>query len=194
MLLNILTRLNWIDFIFISIFIRILYVAAKNGFVVELFKLIGIIFTAYVSLHYYIKLSDFIIQRLPKLRISPEFLHFFILVLLVFLSYALFVFARKAFCNLVKMEAAPILSKWGGLVLGMARGILTAGMIIVVLLISTISYLNISVRKSYSGRYLFYAAVNTYSVIWNGLMSKFMASERFNDSISKIPSGEPAKK
>jgi len=191
---NILTRLNWIDFIGISILIRVLYVGGKNGFIVELFKLAGIIFTTYVSLHYYVKLSDFIVQRLPRMQIPAGFLHFLVFILLVAVSYTIFVLVRRAFCNLVKMEAAPMLSKWGGVFLGVGRGILTSSLVMIVLLMSIFPYLNTSVRKSYSGRPLFGVAVSTYSVIWNGLMSKFMAGEKFNESISEIPSGEPAKK
>ncbi len=194
MLLNILTRLNWIDFIVISILIRVLYVGGKNGFIVELFKLIGITFTTYVSLHYYVKLSDFIIQCLSKMQIPVELLHFFVFILSAAISYSIFVLVRRAFCNLVKMEAAPMLSKWGGVFLGVGRGIFTSSLVMVILSISTMPYLNTSVKKSYSGRYLFNVAVSTYSVIWNGFMSKFMAGEKFNDSISKIPSGGSAKK
>lgn len=194
MIANILTRLNWIDFIVLSVLIRVLYVGGKNGFIVELFKLIGITFTTYVSLHYYVKFSDFIVQRLPKMQVPMEFVHFLVFILLVAVSYSIFVLVRRAFCNLVKMEAAPVLSKWGGVFLGIGRGILTSSLVIIVLLMSIFPYLNASVRKSYSGRPLFSVAAGTYSVIWNGFMSKFMAGEKFNDAISKIPSGESAKK
>ncbi len=194
MISNILTRLNWIDFIAISILIRVLYVGGKNGFIVELFKLAGITFTTYVSLHYYVKLSDFIIQRLPTMQVPTELLHFLVFILLVAVSYSIFVLVRRAFCNLVKMEAAPMLSKWGGVFLAVGRGIITSSLVMIVLLMSIFPYLNISVKKSYSGRYLFGVAAGTYSVIWNGFMSKFMVGEKFNDSISKMPSGEPAKK
>ncbi len=194
MIINVLTRLNWIDFIVVSILLRVLYVGGKNGFIVELFKLIGIIFTTYVSLHYYVKLSDFIIQRLSKVQVPTELLHFFVFILLVAVSYSFFVLVRRAFCNLVKMEAAPILSKWGGVFLGVGRGVLTSSLVMLVLLISTTPYLNTSVRKSYSGRCLFNVAVKTYSAIWNGLMSKFMTGEKFNGSIPKILPDDSAKK
>lgn len=193
MIANILTRLNWIDFIVLSVLIRVLYVGGKNGFIVELFKLIGIIFTTYISLHYYIKLSDLIGQRLPKAQVPSELVHFLVFILLVAVSYSVFVLVRRAFCNLVKMEAAPLLSKWGGVFLGIGRGILTSSLVMIILLMSIFSYMNASVRKSYSGRYLFDVAVGTYSVIWNSFMSKFMAGEKFNDAISKIPSGEPVR-
>lgn len=190
MILNVLTRLNWIDFIVVCILFRVLYVGGKNGFIVELFKLIGIIFTTYVSLHYYVKLSDFIVHRLSKMQVPAELVHFFVFILLVAVSYSIFVLVRRAVCNLVKMEAAPMLSKWGGVFLGVGRGFLTSSLVIIVLLISTMPYLNTSVKKSYSGRYLFNVAVGTYSVIWNGIMSKFMSGEKFNEAISKIPSGD----
>lgn len=186
MISGILTKLNWVDFIVICIIIRILYVAAKNGVVVESFKLLGIIFTTYISLHYYINLSNYIAARFPGFQFPQDLLQFFVFIVLVTISYSIFVFARRLFCNLVKMEAVPMLSKWGGVFLGVGRGFLTAGLIVLLLLISTFPYLNTSVRKSYSGKYLFNTSVASYSAMWNGLMSKFLTNEKYNDSISKI--------
>jgi hypothetical protein len=80
----------------------------------------------------------------------------------------------------------PALSKLGGLILGAGRGILTASLVVFMLSISTIPYLNTSAKQAYSGRRLFDIAISTYSQVWNGVMSKFMLNEKFNQVITEI--------
>lgn len=185
MLSNILTRLNWVDILAIFLLLRILYISSKTGFVVELFKLIGTISTIYISLHYYSGLSDFILKRVSKQQFAPGLIVFIIFIFLVTITYLFFVLLRQVFCHLVKMQAVPLLSKWGGIILGSLRALLTAGLIIFILSISTAPYLRASVKKSYSASRLFALTVSTYAGLWDGFMSKFMANEKFNYSILK---------
>lgn len=186
MLMNILKQINWVDIFVALLILRILYISAKTGVVVEVFKLIGIIVTIYISLHYYTTFSDYLINRVPVKQLSLKFLDFVTFVSLVFLTYALFVLIRNLFCHFIKMEAEPALSKWGGFILGIFRGVLAASLIISILSISSINYLNDSARKSYFGGRLFGISLRAYSVLWNNLMSKFMTNEKFNKQVLKI--------
>ena len=93
---------------------------------------------------------------------------------------------RSIFLHLVKMEAVPTLSKWGGFILGLARGFLTVSLIIFALVISSVAYLNTSVKKSYSGPRLLNVTVNVYTGIWDNLMSKFMTKEKFNKTVTEV--------
>lgn len=185
MLQEIMARLNWVDIIVLILIFRILYVSAKNGFVVEFFKLAGIIFTIYISLHYYSFLSNSISSSAFGKKVPLDFLDMLVFCLLAAFSYSLFVLLRKCICHFIKMEAVPVLSKWGGFILGFGRGVLTASFLIVALFISTNVYFESSVKRSYSGKSLFEAAVNTYSGLWNGLASKFSAGEEFNKALIK---------
>lgn len=187
MLLNILKQLNWVDIIIVFLLLRILYISTVNGFVIELFKLIGTISAIYISFHYFVICSDFVMRRVSAQQGFPlNFMDFLIFVLLVVTVYLVFVLLRKVVCHFVKMEAVPMLSKWGGLILGLARGILTASLVVFTLSISTIPYLNTSAKEAYSGRRLFNIAVSTYSNAWNGVMSKFTVNEKFNKVITDI--------
>lgn len=187
MLLEIIKQFNWLDYAVMLISLRILYVSARNGFVVELFKLSGIIIALYMSFHYYTAAADYLKERVSLGNHFPlEFLDFLVFIALVFVSYSLFVLLRSFVCNFVKMEAVPTLSKWGGFLLGIFRAVLTPGLIVFILFISSITYLSSSVHQSYYGKRLFNLTVATYSRLWDGLMSKFMTNEKFNQTISEM--------
>ncbi|MBI5145249.1 MAG: hypothetical protein HZA27_03580, partial [Candidatus Omnitrophica bacterium] len=97
-----------------------------------------------------------------------------------------FFILRLAFCRFIKMEAVPRLDKWGGFLVGIGRGFLFIGLIIFMLVISSVTYLNKSVKNSYSGGRFFKIAPAVYSGLWQGLMSKFMLKEKFNKTITEV--------
>lgn len=187
MLLNILRQINWVDILVICLLLRTLYVSTTKGFAVELFKLIGIISSIYVSLHYFIIVSDFLMRRVgPKERMPLQFMDFLVFVLLLIAVYLIFALVRNVACHFFKAEVAPALSKWGALILGLARGILTVGLLVFMLAISTIPYFKTSAKKSYSGQRLFNIVVSTYRNLWNGVMHKFTVNEQLNGVIDEI--------
>ena len=96
---------------------------------------------------------------------------------------------RRIFFKLVKMEAVSALNKWGGLVLGITRGFLFASLVIFIFIISGIGYLKKSVAASYSGKAIFKIAPATYVRVFNGLVSKFAAGEKFNQATLDVEKG-----
>lgn len=191
MLLNIIKQFNWVDILAVVIFFRILYVAAKNGLPVEFFKLLGTISALYLGLHYYTAASDWLRQRLLGIneKMPLEFLDFLSGIVLVMAGYLIFVLLRSVFYRFIKMEAVPGLSKWGGLVLGFLRAYLLLGLIIFMLVISSIAYFKKSVSGSYSGARLFRVAPEAYGWLWNNLASKFMSQEKFNPTVFEVQEG-----
>lgn len=183
---NILSRLNWVDFVIIILFVRICYIALKNGFPVELFKFFGTIASIYLSLHYYTTVSDFLDARLSSEILSLDFLDVICFIVLVLISYLAFVILRMAFLHVVKIEAVSLLNRWGGLVLGLARGILWTGIITYFLTISTITYINESVKNSYLAKYNIEIPLVIYRSLWNGLSSKFMTREKINTNVDIV--------
>lgn len=183
MILSVIEQWNWVDIFVIILLFRISYIAIKSGLAVELFKFLGTILAVYLSLHYYMGLSDFVKARLGNEKLSLEFLDFSSFLILVTAGYAVFVFLRRLIFQLIKIEAVSVLNKWLGLFLGIARGFLVASLIIFILVISNMNYLKKSAENSYSGRRLFKLATNTYSGLWHGLMSKFMTGEKFNKAV-----------
>jgi len=187
MLLDILRQFNWIDLVIVLLFLKIAYVSVKNGFVVELFKLLGTVFSIYIAFHYFTILSDMFMRRVPEEQAFPlEFMDFLTCALLLLVIYLLFVLLRNLLCHFVKMEAVPALSKWGGLLLGLGRGIIAASLVVFLLFISTISYLNASAKGSYIGQRVFNVSISTYEAAWNGLMNKLVTGEKFNNTLREI--------
>ncbi|MCX5703618.1 MAG: CvpA family protein [Candidatus Omnitrophica bacterium] len=190
---EIIKRLNWVDLFVIILLFRILYVSLNSGFAAELFKLLGTITAVYISLHYFTFFSDWLVGS-AKITISKEsmpleFMDFISFVILALVGYIFFVGLRAFFCRFIKMEAVPTLNKWGGLVLGIARGFLLASLIIFMLVISTLGYLRNSTLDSYLGSRIYKIAPATYNWIWNSLTSKFMGKEELNKTILEVSRG-----
>jgi len=53
MLTHLIKSINWIDAALVFLFIRIIFVGVKNGFISEFFKSLGVVVAVFVSLHYY---------------------------------------------------------------------------------------------------------------------------------------------
>lgn len=192
MILDIAKQFNWIDIFVIIIALRICYVAVKSGFLAEFFKILGTIFAIYLSLHYFTALSEFIQEHIPQKAIPMEFLDFLSFLELAIVGYLVFAILRQIILRFIKMEAVPKLSRWGGLILGVARIFLLTSLIMFTLVISTITYFSRSVTASYSGKYLFKIAPAVYSSLWNGLVSKFATKERFNQDVLDIQFSDSA--
>lgn len=185
-LLNILKQFNWVDILFIILLLRICYVALKNGFPVELFKLLGTISAVYLALHYYIVFPDFIINSVGVRNIPLEYLTFFSFILLAILGYLIFVLLSRVFLRFIHIEAVSNLNKWGGLILGIIRNSLFVSLVIFIFVIAPVGYFRNSVSNSYSGKRLLKIAPTAYAWMWNSIMSKFRTQEKLNDSILKI--------
>jgi len=185
-LLDTFKQFNWLDIFVIILLLRIGYIAIKTGLPLELFKLLGTIVSVYLSLHYYSVWADFLKARPALKNIPLELLSFVSFIALVILGHAIFILLRSLFLRFLKLEAVANLNKWGGLLLGIARGILLASLIMFILVISNLGYPKNSVKNSYSGKYLLRVAPATYSTIWNNLASKFMTGEKFNEAIIEV--------
>ncbi len=185
-LFNILKQCNWVDVFFVILLIRICYVAIKNGFSVELFKLLGTLSAVYLSLHYYIIFPDYIVGRIGAKNIPLEYLTFFSFIALAILGYLIFMLLSRVFSRFIQLEAVPNLNKWGSLILSIIRSFLLVSLIIFIFVIAPTGYFRNSVNNSYSGKRLFKIAPTTYTWVWNSIMSKFRTQEKFNETILQI--------
>ncbi|MBU1905465.1 MAG: hypothetical protein KJ923_00500, partial [Candidatus Omnitrophica bacterium] len=72
---------------------------------------------------------------------------------------------------------------------GAARAVLVVSLLSFALAISSVSYLENSVKDSYLAWRLFKAAPVTYSWLWNSLAAKFMPSKESNKIVSDVEGG-----
>jgi len=189
MILEAIKQFKWVDVFILILLFRVCYIAIKTGFSVEIFKLFGTICAIYLSLHYYIVVSDFLIDRFPLQLIPVEFLDFLCFSILATIGYLVFVAIRMSFFHLIKMEAVSLLNKWGGLIISVLRGVMLMSLIVYALAISSITYLRDSVDNAYLGKIILKVAPGIYSGIWNGFSSKFLQQEKFNINVTETAEG-----
>lgn len=179
-----LTKFNWVDIVIICMVLTTVYKGSRKGFIIEVFKLLGLLAAIYVSLHYFSIASDRLLGILPGLGVI--FTDFTCFLSLSLAGYLAITAIRSIFCRLIKMEAVSGLDKWGGFALGFLRGILLTSMLIILFHLSTITYLKASARKSYLGSRLSLINVQIYEGIFNGLVSRFATTETINKNINEI--------
>ncbi|MDO9572299.1 MAG: CvpA family protein [Candidatus Omnitrophota bacterium] len=185
MVIETIKQFNFLDILILIALFRICYIAVKMGLPVEFFKLMGVLFATFLSLHYYTKLSDIIQSRFFYKNLPLEFLDFLIFLILAGIGYSIFIILRSIFCRFMKMETVPKINKIGGLILGLTRGYFAIGLFAFMLTISSISYLNRSVESSYLGSKAFAIAPKAYNWLWNNFISKFSPNESSNAHVSE---------
>ena len=182
-----LQQFNWVDVFVVILLLRIIYCAVKNGIFIEFFKLLGMLLSCYLSLHYYTKLSDFFKRRIPAAEsFSVGVWDVLALFILSILGYIIFVLLRESFFRFVKTEAVSALNKWGAAILGVMRGFLLTSLIIFMLSIPLADYFRDSVRSSFSGRRLIKLSTGVYSYLWETIVTKFTPQEEANKVVLEV--------
>jgi uncharacterized membrane protein required for colicin V production len=184
--MDLIAQLNFLDILFLIIAFRICFVAAKTGLATEFFKFLGVVSATYVALHYYTTLSDIIQRRFLAQFMPLEFMDFLIFLVLALLGYLGFVALRSIFDHFIKLEAAPRISKFGGVIFGLVRGFLVIGLLTYTLMISSVSYLSKTVKHSYFGVRACSISPQTYDWLWSNIFSKFSPREKFNPTVTEV--------
>ncbi len=166
-------RLNWIDVVFIVLILRVIYIARRQGIVVETFKLVGTFTASIVALHYYTQLSTF-------LRLPNDFGFWVCYVALVTFMIFCFKVIRDGFFVLFHMEANTMLDRWGGTIIGIIRALLVCSLVAMFFRLSMFSYIRISTQKAVMGTYFSRLIPKMYESVYDGFITKLFPTERFN--------------
>ena len=184
--LELLSQLNFLDFIVLIVLLRICYISAKTGLSVEIFKFLGVLFSTYIALHYYTALSDVIQKRFLPKNMPLEFIDFITFLSLIIAVYLCFVGIRTILSRFVQLDTIPKINQLAGLVLGIGRGFLVIGLLSFTLVISSVAYLSNSVKYSYFARKTFAISPQTYDWLWSNIFSKFSPNEKFNSTVMEV--------
>lgn len=180
---DILTVINWVDIILAITCIRIIYIGFKQGFIVELFKTLGLFLAAIVSLHYYIELSDLLASSSFVTTAFADPLCFGVLIIVLVI---IFRFAREGFSAVFKVEPIRAVKTWGGFLLGLVRAMIFSSLLIYGFLISGSDYIAKSTRQSFSANSLMGVVPAIYTSSCEMVISKFFPSEQVNGSVLEI--------
>lgn len=184
-MLEIIKKLNWVDVLILVLALRVCYIAVTRGLRIEVFKVLGAIAAAYLSLHYYLALSAFI-QGNAAQAIERDFFELVCFIFLAGAGYAALVIPRKVFVRPAKEGESSGIDMLGGIILGSVRAILLASIVLYALAISGVDYFKKSLIDSYSGTHIIRAAPAAYDHIWNNFISKVAPKQRYNQSVSDV--------
>ena len=185
--INFLKQLNWVDIFTVILLFRICYIATRQGFISEIFKLIGTITAICFACHYYTRLSNLLNIHLSlNSQTGLGILEFFSFIILASIGYLIFVILRVVFSVLIKMEAISYLNRWGAILFASLRWALFSSLLFLIFLVSDISYLKNSLNDSYSGVRISKIAPSVYLILWNSLIYRFAYEDAFNQKVLDI--------
>lgn len=161
--MEILKSINWLDIIVVLLLIRGVYLGVRNGLTAELFRFIGTVLTLTLAVQWYSQVADILIANLTLPAWLSQFLCFVAIAQLV---RVIFKYGLTLILKILNIQFIPQLEKVGGGVTGLGRGVLVAGISILVLSFFPSAYITESIYdKSYSGIFLVKAMERTYKSV-----------------------------
>lgn len=150
--MDIISRMNWVDVISVTIMIRISYVAFKDGLSHEIFPLVGSVGTVLITLYYYEDLAALLSQNL--VGVSAAILEFLSFIMLIIIVGFIFKFLRVILNKVINVTWHPFIERFGGLIAGIVRGAVVVSTILIMLALMPLSYFQYSIRdRSLTGMY-----------------------------------------
>jgi len=135
--MEIAARANVIDFLFLILGLRIVYVAVSRGFIRESFKIAGLLLGSFFAFQYYSFFSNNINLQIPFL--NREYLYF-LSFLTIFLGIGIVIsLLRLMITVLFKKKEASSRSKWGLVLMGGFRAVFLSSIIIFLLFLSPLN-------------------------------------------------------
>ncbi|MBF0570692.1 MAG: CvpA family protein [Candidatus Omnitrophica bacterium] len=184
MITHLIKSINWIDVVLAFLFVRMIFVGVKNGFISEFFKLLGAIASLFLSLHYYSFLAAW---AAGKTNISWPYWGLLTFALLWAAVSLFFKFFKDGMLVLFKVETTHQgFDKYAAGIVAVGRGILVCSMAIFLVLLTDNSRLMRMTVHSYSFKIAGHASVNTYSFLYNHLVGKLFAGEHYNTAAAQV--------
>jgi len=180
MALEIIRQLNWVDLVIGVVLIRAVYIGLKRGFVDELFHLIAVVVTIFITFHYYPELSRFLKNKAFLNFVMANTVAYLFLWGIVSLIAKL---VRDGLRILFKIEAKSLINKLGGLIVSLCRGALTCSLVVWFLYTTTNEYACRNVNAAMTGRKFAQVGSAVYEKIFTGLIEKYFPSETINQEV-----------
>ena len=184
MLTHLIKSINWIDAGMAVLFIRVILVGVKNGFLSEFFKCLGLIVAIFVSLHYYSYLAALAAQ---KLHFNWQYWDLLMFVDLWVAVMFFFMLVRYGTLMLFKAETIHEgFDKYSGGFLAVVRGILVCSMAIFTILLFHHQSLSLMALHSFSFKIAGHVDVSIYSFLYNHVVDKLFAGEHYNTAAALV--------
>jgi len=172
--MEILETLNWVDFLLVILLIRSTLMGSKIGLTAEFFKLIGTLISILVGFHCYSRVAE---ALLTYITLPVWLAEFIILILIILFIRVVFKYGVVLFLKVLNIQFVLQLERIGGALIGLGRGLLIGGLLLIVMLLFPVVYLHHSIgKRSFFAPYFIKSTKNIYISI-----------------VGLIPSQEPKK-
>ena len=183
MINEILSNLNFVDILVGCVMIWCLYIGVTKGVVAEIFRLVGIFFSTFVALHYYVALANFL-DGVVILPMSVNLLLSFSFLWVV--TVIIFKFIREGCMFILNVKPHPIINRWGGAFVALVRGPLVCGLMFCFIFMSGNKFLSDKAKKSFSGFYVIDLSPGIYGVVFDKVIGKLFPSEKKNTAAFEL--------
>ncbi|MBI3601399.1 MAG: CvpA family protein [Candidatus Omnitrophica bacterium] len=181
---HILESINWVDVVMLVLLIRSVFIGVKTGFVIELFKFLGVLGAVLVGLHYYALMAALIAK---KTNWSLESFEFVIFVLLCLLAVLVVKCLRDWFLMFFKFESTHAgFNQWGAGFICVLRALFLASLIMYALLLTRVEYLQRETLTSISQKLALKVAPNTYHFLFHQVIGKIFTQQKFNEDVFNV--------
>ncbi len=166
------------------LFLRLIFVGVKSGFISEFFKFLGVVAATFISLHYYSFLAAWMAQ---KTHFSWEYWDLLMFADLWCAVVIFFKFFRDGVLFLFKVEPKHQgFDKYAAGVVAVGRGILVCSLTIFLILLTHNGPVTRMTLRSYGYKIAGRAAVGTYSFLYNNIVDKLFAGEHYNAAAAQV--------
>jgi uncharacterized membrane protein required for colicin V production len=158
--MEILKSINWLDLIILVLILRTVYIGAKLGLTAELFNFFGVLVGLVCAVVWYSRTADVLVMNFKLPVWLSQFLCFIIIAQFVRL---IFKYGMALLLKILNVQFVPQIERIGGGIIGLGRGVILSGIIIVAIGLIPNDYLKESIEvKSFTGRFLIKAVESTY--------------------------------
>jgi uncharacterized membrane protein required for colicin V production len=155
------SRINWVDILCLILLLRATYIGYRVGLSVEIFKFLGILSALIFSISGYSFIAGYLSGYIPQ-----EVADVASFIAIVLATVFVFSIIRRFLSFLIKLQPIVWLEKGGGLILGLARGVVTISLVLIMLTLTQSIYLNTSIKnESFSGSYFLKAGSEVYTFL-----------------------------
>lgn len=183
-------NVNLLDVLMLCIIVRGYYVGSRTGLLAETFRLVSVICSTFIVVHYYPALAQFLRE---KLFISERVYEFVAFVLWVAIAFGLFFFIREGWLLLFKVERKSVFNKWTGGILSLVTSYFLCGLIFLAFVFLNNDFVRQQVDSSLSRVVWNKTSGNVYKAFYGAVVRPFFPGERPNPQVMKLieePSGD----
>ena len=175
-----LKSLNWIDLLMVVLAVRIVYISAMTGFVTEFMKTAAVLISVLLAFHYYTKIAAVLGHFVG---LTPPLLEALVFAAIWAFTFIVMKFIRDGIFLIFTVQAISLVDKWGAMAVSIARFALTASMLMFVLVLTDQPYLERMTMSSFSQKYIFLVAPETYQKMMNGFVVKLLPKQKVNPAV-----------